>query len=316
VKIAESRLVLVMGKGGVGRSTVAAALGLAAGHEGRRTCVVEMHGASSIAAMMELDGRSYWARSIGPGTSTASLSPRDCMAEYGRLKLKVGALARLVFGNRVVGSFVDAVPGMHDLLQLGKVEHLLVDPQEGGPPYDLIVLDVPATGHGLTFLASARAMMEMTRVGPFHDLAESIDALLSDPGRPSILVVALPEELPVSETLEFLEALGPQRDQVRALAVNQVRPPCLPEVPGWEALRAALESGSDPDLAELVRLGDLMQARLDLQERAVTRLAEGGRSILGRNVPLARLPRLETPPGPAGVAELARALGSGLGGAP
>ncbi len=295
MSLLESRLVVVTGKGGVGRTTVSVAMGLAAAQAGLRAAVVELYGMGSVPLLMGLSGRSYAPRQLVPGLDCLSLTPQECMTEYGRRKLKVGALSRMVFGNRTLGAFLEAVPGFHDLLQLGKIEHMLLQGRGDEPRYDLIIVDAPATGHGLTFLATTQSMMEMTRVGPFYDLAASIHALLGDSERTSLAVVALPEELPVNESLELVEALGTERAQLRALVLNQVRrlPAALAQA--WPSLRPTLADSPQDAHQALARLGDQLHHRAADQDRASQRLQEGTRELTGRLVPMARLPRMEVP---------------------
>jgi anion-transporting ArsA/GET3 family ATPase len=202
-----------------------------------------------------------------------------------------------VFGNKAIGAFVEAVPGFHDLLQLGKIEHMVVAPSED-ERYDLVVVDAPATGHGLTLLSTTSSMMDMTRVGPFYDLAAHIHTLLSDPLRTSLALVALPEELPVNESLELVAALGSERRQLRALVLNQVRRAPVGgngAQPSWEAVRTSLLEADHTGLRALVRLGDRSVRRGEAQRRARARLQEGTRQLTGRRVPTALLPRVETP---------------------
>lgn len=295
MNLLQSRLIVVTGKGGVGRTTTSVALGLAAARAGRRTAVVELYGMGSAPLLMGLSGRSYAPRQLAPGLDCISLTPQECMSEYGRRKLKLGALSRMLFGNRTLGAFIEAVPGFHDLLQLGKIEYMLLQAKGDEPHYDLVIVDAPATGHGLTFLATTRSMMDMTRVGPFYELAANIHALLGDAERTSLALVALPEELPVNESLELVEALGSERSQLRALVLNQVRqlPPALQQ--SWSPLRQALTGSPSADLQALARLGDQLALRAQSQRQASARLQEGTRELTGRVVPLARLPRMEVP---------------------
>jgi len=286
------RLAIVVGKGGVGRTTTAVALAIAAAREGKRVVVVELYGLAAVPAAYELPDRSYQAREVAAGVDTMSLTPGECMNEYGRRKLRVGALVRLVFGNRVMGSFIDAVPGMHDLLQLGKIEHLVLTGEVDGQGYDLVVVDAPATGHGLTLLAATRSMMEMTRVGPFHDLAASIDELIRDPARTALVLATLPEEMPVNETLDFLDSLGADQGLVELLVINQIRRSPLPPSPTWDQAREALATSAVVDHQELVRLGDRVERRLSLQKLSIERLIEGAERRTGRTVPRVTLPRI------------------------
>lgn len=289
MNLLDASLIVVAGKGGVGRTSTSLVLAMSAAARGQRVLVLELYGMSSAPRALGHTGRSYLPRTLAPGVASMSLSSHECLDEYGRRKLKIGALVRLVFGNRVMGAFMDAVPGMHDLLQLGKVEDLVTAGE-----HDLVIVDAPATGHGLTFLAATRSMMEMTRVGPFYELAATIDRVLSDADRTAVVVVALPEELPVNETLELLAGLGPHRGQVGGLVVNQVRADPLGGALPWDAARPAFSGATDPDLHALGRLGDELALRRQIQDRAISRLRDGSDRVLERSVPLVVLPCLSS----------------------
>jgi anion-transporting ArsA/GET3 family ATPase len=275
------RLLAVAGKGGVGRTTVAAALALAAGARGRRVCVAELYGAWRIQHLFGARARSYAPIPIAPRVDAMSLDAVDCLDDFGRKKLKIGALVKALLHNRVMGAFLDAVPGLHDLQQLGKIENMLMEPGPGEPRYDLVVLDAPATGHSLTMLAGARAMREMTVVGPFHDLAQRIEALLDDHTRTGLVLVTLPEALPVREALELVEALGPDAPLLDAIVVNQVRPASVPaQIAGvpWETVRAALVADPNPDVQAVLATADQFVLRQHAADRALTRLTSAVRA--------------------------------------
>ena len=188
-------------------------------------------------------------------------------------------------------TFVAAVPGLHDLVQLGKIENQLRDPLHGEPRWDLTILDAPATGHGLTLLAGARAMRDMTRLGPFHDLAAIIESLLASREETAIVVATLPEALPVHEALELCEALARERGAPEALLVNQVRP-AWPSPPPPEQVLAALVG----DAPATVALREIASATLDRARHQETVLADlAARAPAGTTV--LRLPGLEAPDG-------------------
>ncbi|TVQ94586.1 MAG: hypothetical protein EA397_01480 [Deltaproteobacteria bacterium] len=280
------KVLLVAGKGGVGRTTVAITLGLAAGELGLRAAVVELYGSGSVPPRFGLADRSFTPRAIAPNVDTFSLTPYECLDDFGRKKLRVNALVRMLFHNRVFRAFIDAVPGMHDLFQLGKINHLITTPSADDPPYDLLILDAPATGHGLTLLAAADSMREMVGGGLVADEAELIQALLHDPERTGIVLVTLPDELPVNESLELLEQLGVNERLLAAGIVNQVRDLRLPEQ-GWTEMAPVLEAREGASLVQLGRAAILTKER---QIRAIDRFRE---ALATRDVPTFTLPRIE-----------------------
>jgi len=286
----DRRLVVVTGKGGVGRTTVSCALALAAASHGRRACVVEMSGAVEAAAVFGVPGRSYAPREVAPGVDLISLTAAECLDDFGRRKLGLGRLGGKLVNNRVTRAFLEAVPGLHDLLQLGKLENLLSEPLPGESTYDVAILDAPATGHGLTLLGAARSMTQMTRVGPFHDLATIIADFLADADRTALVLTTIPEALPVLESLELVEALRHHGGALAGVVVNQLRAEPVPETPPWSTVRAALIAAGRP-WAEITPVLDASVHRWDAQDAALTALDEH----LDVDCPVVGAPWIEAP---------------------
>lgn len=288
------RLVVVAGKGGVGRTCLTAGLATAAARRGLRVCALEMSGLQALPPLFGLAGRTYAPRSTAEGVDVVSLTPYECMNDFGRRRLRVSTLATLLFRSRVLKAFIDAVPGLHDLLQLGKLENMVNDPAPNEPVYDLVVLDAPATGHGLTLLAAARSMREMTRAGPFTEMSRVIEEFLADTERTAVVVATLAEELPVSESLELLTAIETDGMRAQGIVLNQLRPKRLPDEPPWPILRAALTAGrraSDPGLVELVGLAEGAREQDEMQEHAV-QILQASLGDLHSEPDLARVPML------------------------
>ncbi len=275
------RLLVVTGKGGVGRTTVTAALGLAAAQAGLRTVVVELSGQDRLASVFGRSPR-YAPQPVAPGLDLRSLTAPACVADFAERKLRVPSLLRWVFENRLMTGFVDAVPGLHDLVQLGKIENMLFEPLEGEPQWDLCVLDGPATGHGLTLLSGARALQEATAAGPFHDLAEIIAGLLSRPADTSVVLVTLPELLPVHESVELAAALAADAMPVSAVVCNRV-PPTWPAQPALDAVLAALPNTPGGDL--LRSLAEHAAAQAARADVALDALSRGGLTAPRRSLP-------------------------------
>jgi hypothetical protein len=227
------RLVQVTGKGGVGKSTVCMAMGLAAAREGLRTLIVETSGSQNVPGFWSKESRGYDLVWLGPRLACLSVTPEAAIEDYVVQQIHFRRLFHAVFRNRVIGPFIDAVPGLHDAVQLGKVFDLLREKDGTKPRWDLVILDAPATGHGLTMLGSARAMMELTRAGPLFDGVAEVDAVVGDPHVSGLVLVGLAEELPVNETLQLYEKLRETRSLVRLCVLNLcVTDPMLPQTGG------------------------------------------------------------------------------------
>jgi len=286
--VSPPRILYVTGKGGVGKTTVTAAIARQAAERGLRTIVAEPGGAARLPSLFGVEGQGYTPTPLAPNLFSISITPEEAMEEYVVQQVRFRRLYRMVFRNRVMGPFVDGVPGLHDGVTLGKVFDLERSAASGRRTWDLILVDAPATGHGLSLLSSARAMMSLTRVGPLYEGNRMVDERISDPDVTGIVLVALPEELPVSETLELWSALGDRRRQVRLCVLNQCIPAPIPSGVVWEDARegvlGATEAG--PELAALM---DALVYQHEQQSRAAERLEAS------LPVPVIPLPALTAP---------------------
>lgn len=253
------RVLLVTGKGGTGKTSIAAALGVAAAREGVRAVVVEL---GSSDALGELLGGPNGAAArdsnrepvrVAENLYRFRLEPEAALEEYLGLQLHVRLLARAIVGNSAFHAFLDAAPGWRELITLGKLWHLVsLEAKDGRPRWPLLVVDAPATGHGLSLLSAPSVVIDTVRMGPLRRNTDRVQELLSDSARTWVVPVTLPEELPVKETLEL-------RARVRELGVglspviaNGVEPElALPDAERALALAAALPAGESPSpLAE------------------------------------------------------------------
>jgi len=221
------RLVLVTGKGGVGKTTVAAALGLRAAREGRRTIVCEVAERERLPALFGDTSIGHEERELAPGLFGISIDPERAKEEWLRYQLRSATLAGLLGHSRLFHYLTAAAPGLTELVTIGKVWELaqLQRKSAKASPYDLVIVDSPATGHGLAMLRAPRTFSEVARVGPVHRQAGKIHDFLADPGATGVLTVALPEEMPVSETLDLGERLHSEMGMdIGRIVVNQVLP--------------------------------------------------------------------------------------------
>jgi len=197
---------VVTGKGGVGKTTVAAALGLVAARRGQRTIVAEVARRDDVSRA--LGGEGIQEEELAPGLHHLSIDPERAMELYLTDQLP-SALAELLASSRTFSYMAAATPGMRELLTVGKVWELAQEDRRtpGAEPYDLVVLDAPATGHGVAVLSAPRTFAQAARVGRVARQGRTIDAMVSDPQRTGVVAVARPEEMPVNETLALQDAL-------------------------------------------------------------------------------------------------------------
>ncbi len=198
----QKQIILVTGKGGVGKSTVAAAIALRESSAGRKTLLVELGDESFFQPFFGLSGISYEPQQIAPKLYVAIWNVEHCLREYVLHFLKVESLYRIFFENRVMKTFINAAPAISELAILGKVTS---NYRNHGPPlpYDVVVVDAYATGHFLALLRAPKGLSEAVRSGPFGEQSTAIMNALLNPEVTGYTIVTLPEMLPVMETEEL-----------------------------------------------------------------------------------------------------------------
>ncbi len=240
----DKRFLIFSGKGGVGKSTVAAAVAVAAARKGKRVLILEIGDQERMPAIFGAkkagyEGARVYGSEKGPVAPIWSmcLTPRDAMHEFVIRQVKFERVYETVFENRVIKYFMTAAPGLDELVMMGKIENLEVERVEkptkkmlkdnGGetpPRFDLIVMDAPATGHGLAFFKVPKMTMKMVKGGPLFRKAERMWELVTDPKRTAFNIVTLPEEMPVNESIDLHAAATELGLPPGKLIVNGVYP--------------------------------------------------------------------------------------------
>jgi anion-transporting ArsA/GET3 family ATPase len=220
----DRRLIFVTGKGGVGKSTVATALGLVAARRGLRTIVAELASQDHVGRAFDQAGETFQEMELAENLFTISVDPQRAMEEY--LRVKTGAVGQALGQSRLFHGFAMATPGMRELLTMGKIWELAQDERrtDGGDVYDLVVVDSPAAGHGVGILRTPRTFAEIARVGPIAHQAGTIAATIADADFTAVIAVATAEEMPVNETLWMREALADDGLTLNATIVNACYP--------------------------------------------------------------------------------------------
>ena len=307
----QTRLVVVAGKGGVGKTTVSAALARMAARAGLSVLVVEVEGKSGLAAAFGAEDLEYHERVLDPGdpengvaeVRARALTPDIALIEYLE-DHGLGRISRKLAKSGVVEVVSTAAPGIKDILILGKVKQL-----ERSGAFDLIVLDAPAAGHAVSFLMSARGLLDIVRGGPLRTQAEDVLEMLTDPARCRVVLVTLAEETPVNEVVETAFAL---EDRVGVDLGPVVVNGLYPVLDGLDAdPEAAAAAGGvtlRPGEADVLRrAAEFRFRRQDLQREQLARLAAA------LPLPQLHLPSLFTVDlGPDEIDRLAGALAAGV----
>jgi anion-transporting ArsA/GET3 family ATPase len=303
----DKRLIFVTGKGGVGKSTVAIALGLHGARSGLRTIVVELAAQDRIrSALTEDGGETFVEQELAPGLFTISIDPQHAMDEY--LRVKAGQVGHMLGSSKLFQAFAMATPGMRDLLTIGKVWELaqLQRRTRGAAPYDLVVVDAPASGHGLAILHTPRTFAEIARVGPIAHQGRAIATTIADPAFTAVVAVARAEEMPVTETLVLRDALARDGMALHDVIVNAVYPQRF-EAREVEQLRQAAADADSPLERTAIRAALSARARAANQQHQLERLAAGlGDRLV--ELPFIFVDHLDRPE----LDRLADALGAGL----
>jgi anion-transporting ArsA/GET3 family ATPase len=216
----DKRLIFVTGKGGVGKSTIAVSLGLAAAQRGKRTIVCEIASQEQTSRFFKRVEVGFHEVELESNLWSISIDPDESMREYVLLQLKVRAMRDLLFRSRVFTYLTAATPGLKELVTIGKIWELsqLDRKVKKGREYDLVIVDAPATGHGIGFLQTPRTFASIARVGPIHSQAEELHRFITDHDATGTAIVSLPEEMPVNEsaTLEqqLREEIGVSVDRI------------------------------------------------------------------------------------------------------
>ena len=222
----DKRLVLVTGKGGVGKTTIAAALGMAAARRGKRVIVCEVAAQQRLPGMLGRPESGGGELELAPGLFSVAVDPERTKEEWLRYQLRSDTLAGLLGGSRVFQYLTAAAPGLTELVTMGKVWDLAqLERRTEGAVYDLAIVDAPATGHGLAMLRAPSTYAGVARVGPIRRQALIIDAFVRDRETTGVVAAALPEEIPVNETIELEGRLREELDLgLDAILVNAVYP--------------------------------------------------------------------------------------------
>jgi anion-transporting ArsA/GET3 family ATPase len=282
VDLLEKRILFVMGKGGVGKTTVALALGIAAANAGKRTIVCEVSSQESASRIFGKAEIGFHEVEISDDLFSISIDPDHATREYLEMQLPVKAMGDLLYRSRIFSYLAAATPGLREIVTVGKIWELALPKRraKNAKPYDLVIVDAPSTGHGIGLLETPKTFAEIARVGPVAQQALLINEAITDQSRTGAVIVALPEEMPVNESAtleaELLDAIGIAVDRIYMNAVyphrfssddrerlEDARPDAT--AAAAEAIGAALDQSRRADAhdEQLARLAELARGDVD-----------------------------------------------------
>jgi anion-transporting ArsA/GET3 family ATPase len=312
----DRRLLFVTGKGGVGKTTVAAALGWLGAQHGKRTLVGEVDAKGNLADFFEAGPTSFKPRQITPGLFAMSMNTEESLKEYLRLQLRIPLVARIGPLARTFDFVANAAPGVKEVLTVGK---FLFEVRENN--YDLVVVDAAATGHVVAQLAAPQGIRELVKVGLVREQTGWMIDILGDAATTGVVIVAAPEEMPVNETIELAGRITGETDvDLAGIIVNRV----LPELFGrgeeelFDELRAP---GRLPELAAALtapvppveKVFDAADLAVTLRRTRASHLSRLRQGLPG-GLPLLYVPELFTRHhGVRAIQLVAEALGEELG---
>ena len=309
----DRELLFVSGKGGTGKTSVAAALAEVAVGAGKRTLVCEMDAKGALAAAFEVGELAFQPSEVRPGLFAMVMNTEDSLKEYLRLFVRIPFVGRIGPLARTFDFVADAAPGVKEILGIGKLCHEVRERH-----YDLVIVDAEASGHIVAQIDAPKAIRELVQVGMVREQTEWMLEILGDARRTGLVVVATPEEMPVTETIELVDKVRTTTDvDVAAVIANRVLPQWFSAAdaevfaslaqPGPQT---ALARTVGPQVATLFDAARLAQARRAVAVECLGRLREG----VPMDVPLVLLPELFTRSGGRRVvAQLADALRDELG---
>jgi anion-transporting ArsA/GET3 family ATPase len=286
----DRRLLFVTGKGGVGKTTVAAALARLAASSGKRVLLCEMDAKGALATAFDQPPFSFQPREVAPGLWAMSMNTEDSLREYLRLFVRIPLISKIGPLARTFDFVADAAPGVKEILAVGKLCYEVRERH-----YDLVVVDAEATGHIVSQITAPRAISELVHVGLVRDQTDWMNVLLDDPAITGLVAVTTPEEMPVVETIELIERLRADTPvDVAAIVANRVLPE--PFGRGEEAIFDHLDEDGRELLVE--RVGEPVNIVLDaarlavrLRRTAAEHLAEL-RAAIPAEIPVLYVPEL------------------------
>ncbi|MFT3698272.1 MAG: ArsA family ATPase [Kofleriaceae bacterium] len=291
IDVSDRRLVLVLGKGGVGRSTVAAAIAGRNAARGKKTLLFETNANDRFGTYFDKPAVGPQLTELAPNLSAVNTNPAAALEEYGLMILKFKSVYEMVFENRITKAFLRAIPGLDDYSLVGKAWFHTEEEKRGKPVWDTLVFDMPASGHSVSMLRIPWVITETVPEGPLTRDARTIKQLFTDPKRTMAIIVTLAEEMPVNEAIELEQKLTAMGITPQHIICNQIYPDHFPQgSPVAKVLDALVADPALPSpLAEVTAHSRLSRDRRALNARYLQELRSRAKA------PVSELPIIFTP---------------------
>jgi len=308
VDVSDRRLILVVGKGGVGRSTVAASIAGQLAAQGKKTLLFETNANDRFGSYFDKPAVGDMVTQLAANLWGVNTNPAAALAEYGLMILKFKSVYEMVFENRVTRAFLRAIPGLDDYALLGKAWFHTQEEKRGKPVWDTVVFDMPASGHSVSMLRIPWVIVDTVPEGPLTRDARTVKDLLCDPARTATVLVTLAEEMPVNEAIELETKLTGLGIVPQHVVCNQLYPKHF--VPGTPVAKVLDALTADPalrsPLREVTQHASLSRDRRALNERYLAELRTRAKA------PVHELPMIFAPTlSPAHVRSLGEQLAKG-----
>ena len=309
-QLLDKQLIFVTGKGGVGKTSVAAALAVLAAGAGKRTLVCEMDAKGALAVALDIASLEFTPRRVQNNLEAMAMDTEHALREYLKLFVRVPLVGRLGPLARTFDFVADAAPGVKEILGVGKLAYEVRERH-----YDLVVVDAEASGHIVAQVAAPRVIGELIQVGMVRDQTRWMLDILEDPDRTGVVVVTAPEEMPVVETIELLDRFAADTQiHTAAIVANRVLPALFDRkesavVASLDSAMQLLVDAAGPGVRDVVLAAQLTEARRVVGARHLERL----RAAVAPGLPILYVPELFTrATGRRVVALVAEALGEEL----